>query len=398
MPFPQVVILGAGKIGRGFIGHVLWHSHLTWTFIDANDSLVEQMQSRRAYSVVVLASEPLWRRIEGFEAFRWEDPEAVRRIEAADLIFTAIGGVRLASLAESLAPVLARRLRKRPEAPVNVVFCENWSQPAALLRAALEARLPQEVVPSFQQSVGLVESMVLRSCIEATPEQQSLDELCVQVQDYWELPVDQTAWRGPWPEIVGLKATPNFERMLERKLYTYNAASATIAFLGTLLGYRYLADAARDARVLAVTRAVLEESGQAVVHHYGFDPKDQAAFAAAALAKYQDPRIPDTLERNVRDPIRKLGKQDRLLGPARLALDAGITPHALAFTIAAALRYREPQDPKAVELAQWETTHGVDWVLKRVMGLDPNEPLSVLIKQAAPWVDQFIADGRWRTG
>ena len=45
-----------------------------------------------------------------------------------------------------------------------------------------------------------------------------------------------------------------FQSALERKLFTYSALSATISYLGALLGFRTLHDAATDARVLSWRR------------------------------------------------------------------------------------------------------------------------------------------------
>jgi len=63
--------------------------------------------------------------------------------------------------------------------------------------------------------------------------------------------------------------------------------------------------------------------------------EEQAAFAQQSLSKYPDATIVDPLERNTRDPLRKLGRHDRLIGPACLALEYGIRPWHLALAIGA---------------------------------------------------------------
>ena len=50
-----------------------------------------------------------------------------------------------------------------------------------------------------------------------------------------------------------------------------------------------------------------------------------------------NPYLLDTVERVGRDPARKLGWNDRLVGTMRLALDQGIEPRRYAFGAAAAL-------------------------------------------------------------
>ena len=86
------------------------------------------------------------------------------------------------------------------------------------------------------------------------------------------------------------------------------------------------------------------------------------------------------LERNSRDPIRKLGPEDRMVGPAKLAMDYGIEPVNLATVIAAAIFYDHPADPIALQLKDMRITQGVDTVLSEVCGIEPDGKLGQLIK------------------
>lgn len=49
-----------------------------------------------------------------------------------------------------------------------------------------------------------------------------------------------------------------------------------------------------------------------------------------SLAKLRNPDITDHIRRNARDPIRKLGPHDRLVGPALLVMKHGGKPEGLA--------------------------------------------------------------------
>jgi len=217
----------------------------------------------------------------------------------------------------------------------------------------------------------------------------------VRVSDEWRLPADGDAFKGDPPPIEGLQPAPNFQGGLERKLYTYNAANAAIAYTGFLKGYALLADAANDPQILALARGVCAESGAALVRRHDFDPDEQRAFAEGCLAKYQDRAIVDPIERNARDPVRKLGRHDRLLGPACLCLEYSIAPEHLATAIAAALQYDPPADPAAQRLQQRLQTEGLPVVLKEVCGIDPDGELGEKIRARYPRVrEQFGPDAR----
>jgi mannitol-1-phosphate 5-dehydrogenase len=146
-----------------------------------------------------------------------------------------------------------------------------------------------------------------------------------------------------------------------------------------LKGHRLLSDAANDQEIAALARRAGEESSAALCQRFHFDPEDQRQFAAAALAKYQKTEIVDPIERNARDPLRKLSRNDRLVGPAALALEYGIEPRSLSEGIAAALHYNNPNDPAAVQLQDLIRRKGVDGALREVCGIEPTGRLGRMI-------------------
>ena len=80
--------------------------------------------------------------------------------------------------------------------------------------------------------------------------------------------------------------------------------------------------------------------------------------------------------------MRKLGKNDRLVGSARLCLDYGIFPEYIAYICGAAFCYDFPEDPKAVELQEIIQTRGIDAAVKEVSDVDPASPLGKKIIEA----------------
>ena len=72
-----------------------------------------------------------------------------------------------------------------------------------------------------------------------------------------------------------------------------------------------------------------KEINQTLEAELGVDPAQQEAFAKKARAKYCDKVIVDKVIRHAKDPIRKLGPQDRLVAPCRMALKHGIHPKTL---------------------------------------------------------------------
>ena len=337
---PSAVIFGAGKVGRGFLAHLLFKAGWQVSFVDVSEEVVGLLDGSY-YSVVNLGTGEV-ESIGPVSALSAANGGAVAEaVKSADLLMTSIGGDNLAAWAESINEAVAERLKW---GPIDIILCENHPRPAALVYDILNL-----------DGVGIAQAQVLRSCIEPTEEQiATLGSLVVQVQDYWVLPLDGDVLMNPelLSQVTGFEARPNFSVELTRKLYTYNAINAAVCFPGAEQGYVWLADAANDSEIAKLAKRVGEESSDALIAEYGFDANEQRGWCERALAKYQDATIRDPIERNARDPIRKLGLHDRILGPLHLCISHGLPHAALVETMKSALAYREPSDDSAVKLSE----------------------------------------------
>lgn len=379
------VIFGAGKIARGFIGHLLFLSGIDFVFVEKVDALCDLINDRRRYTVNILGNSEKNCVVEHAKALHFSEKEKIAHaIAKADAVFTAVGGKNLTQI----VPFLTAGIEAKAAAgeKLNIITCENWKQPAALLKAGIRETLQSNAANYFEASVGVTEAVIMRSAIESPAALLAADPLTVNVQDYWELPVDASRVKGTMPNIKGLKLIEAFSGFLERKFYTYNAANGTTSYLGAMLGYDKIADAAHDEWILQRLDGVYRETAQALSIKHGIPFDEQWAFTRTSLHKLQDYTIVDYIERNARDPVRKLGPDDRLVGSARLVEACGITPEHLCTAIAAAIFYTNEADESACMLAQMRQDHGINHVLANVCGLDPQGKLGVLIKEKIQWL------------
>ncbi len=374
------VIFGAGKIARGFIGHLLYLSGISFSFVEKADALVDLINERREYTVNILGNSEENCVVKNAKAYKFADEKMISEaIADADAVFTAVGGKNLAEIVPFLVKGIEAKAKKG--GILNIVTCENWKLPANILRDGISAEISEEAKSYFEEKVGITEAVIMRSAIESDAELLKKDPLIVNVQNFWELPVDASRIKGALPEIKGLKLIPEFTGFLERKFYTYNAANGTTSFLGALFGYEKIADAAHDERILKILDGVYMETARALSLKHNFPLDEQLAFTLTSKRKLQDYTIVDFIERNARDPIRKLGPDDRLVGSARLVESFGIKPENLSVAIAAAIFYKSEGDEFAVELGRIRREEGIDAVLSKVCKLDPEGSLAMLIKE-----------------
>lgn len=374
------VIFGAGKIARGFIGHLLFLSGIDFTFVEKADALCDLINERQEYFVNILGNEKDSTVVSPAKALKFSDKEKIgTAIGNADAVFTAVGGKNLGDIAPFLA--LGLREKMKNGGKLNIVTCENWKLPATVLKEAVYKELNEEEKEYCDKNVGFSEAVIMRSAIESPKELLEKDPLIVNVQDFWKLPVDASRLVCPLPDIKGLELIEEFTGFLERKFYTYNAANGSVSYLGALLGFEKIADAAHDERILEILEGVYLETATALSKKHNFPLDEQLAFTLTSKKKLQDYTIVDYIERNARDPMRKLGPDDRLVGSARLVESYGIKPENLCTAIAAAIYYKSENDEFANELNRIRKEEGVDAVLEKVCKLDKNSPLSLLIKE-----------------
>lgn len=384
------VIFGAGKIARGFIGHLLYLSGIEFTFVEKFDGLVDLINERGEYLVNILGDSSRNTIVKGAKALKFSQEEEIYdAIAYADCIFDAVGGKNL----DGIVPYLTKGIEKRAEInpkPLNIVTCENWKLPADILRRGIENTISQDKKDFFINNVGITEAVIMRSAIESTPDLLAIDPLVVNVQNFWELPFDASRIKAPMPEgMICLKPIYEFTGFLERKFYTYNAANGTTSFVGALLGYKYISDAAHDERILNLLDGVYTETATALSKKHNFPFDEQWAFTRTSLNKLQDRNIVDYIERNARDPMRKLGPDDRLVGSARLCMEYGVKPECLATAIACAMYYEEPTDEFAIELKRIREQEGFDAIISNVCKLDLDGELAKLIKEKLDYIKQI---------
>ena len=82
-----------------------------------------------------------------------------------------------------------------------------------------------------------------------------------------------------------------------------------------------------------------------------------------------------------RDPARKLSPTDRLVGAARLAEQAGVTPNVLSKAIAAGYCFDDPRDTLAVVLQERIAAEGFDAVLADISGILQDKPLAAIVRE-----------------
>jgi mannitol-1-phosphate 5-dehydrogenase len=345
----DAIQIGAGNIGRGFIGKILADAGWHVTFADVNATLVGEIARRGRYRVDVVGETVAHETITGVDAISSVGPEIVERIARADLVTTAVGPAILPRIAPTIAEGLTARVAAGETKPLNIIACENTIRGTTQLKDAVLPLLPADIAAKVQETVGFADSAVDRIVPPATPDAE--DPLAVTVEDFSEWIVDRTQLKGWTRPVAGMELTDNLMAFVERKLFTLNTGHAITAYLGFVAGHATIREAILDPAIRTVVKGAMQESGAVLIRRYGFDPAKHAAYIEKILGRFANPYLKDDVTRVGREPLRKLGAGDRLVRPLIGTLEYDLPNDNLIAGIAAALRYRNPEDPQAVEIA-----------------------------------------------
>lgn len=340
----KITVIGAGKTGRGFIGRLLYESSADFAFVDKNEELVNSI-NEKGFEISFFGNVRESIGMDGYKAYTWENCD----IADSELLIVSVGGSNL----KDVGTELGKRLRK--DKSYAVITCENATDPAGKLKKAIGL-----------ENVSVSEATVFCTTIE----NGGID---ISSENYPYLQCNKEALMGYEPPVLGIRPVEQFGNFLTRKLFTYNAASCVIAYLGWLKGYTGYADAANDEEILKMLDENYKITNRVLCREFGYDEKDQEEFALLSRNKFTNRTIADTIQRNAREPQRKLQKEERVIGPMLVMERYGEDSSVLKKTCAAMLIYDNDGED---EWRKIKSELSLSEILEKYSGIEKGSELS----------------------
>ena len=369
----KAVHFGAGNIGRGFIGLLLHNAGYELCFVDVNDTLVTELQTKGQYAVKLANEQGDTYLVDHVTAIDGKNIALVAEtIADADIVTTAVGVSVLKHIAAAIAKGIELRLANG-KAALPIIACENALGGSTILKQFVYEHLSAEAQAQADQHIVFPDAAVDR----IVPLQQHEDPLQVTVEPFYEWTVERSPLLDSLEEIAGVHYVDQLEPYIERKLFTVNTGHCVAAYHGFLKGYATIQEAMKDPAIVAEVRGALLESGAALVQTYHFDEKAHSEYIEQILERFVNPYLVDEIVRIGRSPVRKLSPNDRLVRPATLAYQYGIPAAHLTTAMAAALHFDCAGDPESDQLQASIREHGIHSTITRFTGLDEQHPLHI---------------------
>ena len=363
----KAVHFGAGNIGRGFVGLILHDAGYEVVFADVNAELIDALSASSSYLVREVGAGASVRTVDNYRALNsgTHEFDVIEEIASAHIVTTAVGPNILKFVAPLIAKAIAQRSSDLP--PLAVMACENAINATDLLK---------DEVLKASPGLDLSGAVFANTAVDRiVPGQAPGNGLNVTVEAFFEWAIESTPFGDQTPVIPDAHFVDDLAPYIERKLFTVNTGHATAAYHGFAAGVASMSEAFSTPVIADEVRAVLAETKSLLVAKHGFDPEVQQAYIDKNMVRFANPELSDTVDRVGRQPLRKLSRNERFVGPAAELAERGLASDALVRTMGVALRFDVAEDPQSVELQQKLAAETADEFVVSVTGLDAAHPL-----------------------
>lgn len=394
----KIVVFGAGNIGRSLVGQLFSKAGYEVVFVDVDNTIVQALNERKAYTIEVKDKRPESVRVENVRAVNLNDSEGVvYEIVSADLLSTAVGVNNL----QGVYPSITKGLMKRAElgkSPVDIIICENIRDSSTIFREGLERCLPKDF--NLDSMVGLVETCIGKMAPIIGEEEKKRDPLLVYAEAYNRIILDEKGFKQGVPKVEGLEPKRNITAYVDRKLFGHNMGHAATAYLGYLTDpeVRFIWEAVGNEKIHEAVKEAMHESGRALIREYPdeFNDENLNEHIDDLVERFNNKALGDTVYRVGRDVQRKLSRNDRLIGA--LLLDAKHSAPApfTTLVVPAATLFRGKDekgklDPRDEAFVKDVFPLGIYHVLKATCGLDVKKE-ALLVKNVKEAYTKILVD------
>lgn len=374
-----ILIFGAGKIGRSFIGQLFSEGGYKVVFADISQPVIKALNEKKKYEVVIKSAqgEDKTIHVKNVRAINARDIKAVKyEICQADILTVSVGQNALPDIIPLIAEGLNERYKKNKSSSIDIIIAENMLNASDYIKEHLQKYLPGDF--PIDQFVGLIETSIGKMVPIIPKKIEEEDILRVFAEPFNTLILDKKAFKNPIPAIKDLAPKENIKAWIDRKLFIHNLGHAATAYWGYFYNpdFQYIWQALKISLIYETVKKTMLEAATLLAKKYPdeFTLNELSAHVNDLLERFQNRALGDTIYRVGCDLCRKLGPNDRLSGAIRLAVSLNLPYSNILKTLIIGFRFRakdekgqmHPSDIKFLEIF----SNGINDVLKNICGFD----------------------------
>lgn len=359
----KVMIVGAGRLGKGFIAETFDRAGWGVVFLDKDPRVKEELDRKGEFHVKVHRTDVVENRvIRNFKTFLCdEEYSCMEEFLKIDLVILPLYPEDFEEAGRYLAPCFEKMAVAYPMRKMTLICITNKNRLIPEIEAHFKKDLSESGKQWFEEHVVIRDSIIRRSTDAKSNYAAKIDTVAV----------NSLLIQGPvnshFEEVEWMEVTDHIEMLKDIKVTAVNGPHATLAFAGYRKGLETIPEAEADPEIAALERKVTEEILAGVRKEYPVTEEELHRLIYFAPAKGV---MPDSVYRVAYDPIRKLSKGDRLAGAAEVNVRHGVPFEGIAEAMALGFLYGEPADPAAVKLQQDIRELGIEEAVSKYTGFE----------------------------
>jgi len=349
----NVVIIGAGAIGRGYLPLVLNNNKYNFVFIDRNLKILNLLKKKKYYfSYKIKNHLYLKKKIIIKSAFHINQLTRLK-LKNLSLCFVCIGPRNIKDIIFFL---------KKIKAPI--IVCENDPETVNEIKKKIKNKKVFFAVPDVITSNTSPRKLLKKNKLSIVSED---GELYVE--------------KGPkiYGEIKFLSKKDLLKIQWTAKLYLHNTPHCIAAYLGSIINVKYIHNAMKNQFVRKIVEGSMNEMLKTLKLNWDISHNFLEWYAQKEINRFKNKLLFDPISRVAREPLRKLEINGRLIGAAQLCLYNGVFPNNILKGIVSAFMFENQHDAdNHIELLQNSMTP--EHFNQYILGLRSGEPLDLLLK------------------
>ncbi len=347
----NILVIGAGAIGRGYVPW-LFNDEYTLHFVDSNEQLIQSLKDNKHYFSFMTNTESyVEKRVEVAKIMHISDVSS-SLLDDYDFVISSVGPRQFMSLVE---------LFKNSSTPI--ICFENDHSLVPLMRSA-----------TSRDNIyfGIPDVITSNSTSDELQKKYSNSLITEQGQTFIE---EGAAELGG--DIVYV-CDDEIAKQWAAKLYIHNTPHCVAAYMGSLIGSKFLHQAMKNKLIDEIVTGVANEMAKMTRKEFGLSDEFSTFYLNKEIARFKNTLLYDPIKRIAREPFRKLALNDRLIGAASKAIANNISVINTLTGVIAAFRYDDYDDPDRNIKVLFESLDREDF-LRIAIGLNQHEVIYQLI-------------------
>lgn len=363
----NVVIVGAGKEGKGTFGDIFYENKWNITFIDKDENVINSLNEKNSYIVEALYENYNEKHIiDHYHAYLIDDyTNSYESILNADVIVLALYPEDIKEALSKLKFSLQKRIKSNYEQKLTILCGTNKNHMMSKLENFLldDLKIEKEW---YCSNVALRDMIIRRSSNSDAKDAVQLTTKIVQTL-LIQSPVYFDVSKFKWFELNN-----NLEMMKDIKLFTYNSPHAACAYVGYKHGYQTIEEASKNKDIKTIMEVCVLEAKKGILSSFEITAEELDDFVDAPKPNGEEREY---ITRVALDPIRKLSRNDRLTGIAMICMENNIECPNLIKAIAYGMSYDYKEDISAKKIQNLILEKGIKKAISDVIGVDEMHPI-----------------------